>query len=91
MFFEGPEGYKFDARKRLEAKHWCIEETKKALHLGRGVVISNVFCQIKEMERFFLLAPECLIIECNVLKDAKKEDAAMPILTTSPQLELLCA
>ena len=55
--FWGPD-YEFDASKLPEAHAWCQKNVKEALMTGWGVVVSNTFTTIWEMQPYFDMAKE---------------------------------
>jgi len=64
MFFCDALGnYKFDPVLLKDAHAWCLEETRHALSQGHGVVVSNTFTQLWEMQPYFDLSRESLQFE----------------------------
>ncbi len=57
-YFDTPDGYKFDGSKLAEAHAYCLRETEESLKQGFGVVVSNTFSTLKEMEPYLNLAKQ---------------------------------
>lgn len=72
MWFEKPEGYRFNASKIQEAHTWCLEQTRQALQYkySQGkVYVSNTFTTLKELEPYIELVQELKCeVEVKVLK-----------------------
>lgn len=56
MFFEGPNGYRFDASRIREAHEWCRQRARDALAAGRDVVVANTFTQRWELAPYYEIA-----------------------------------
>lgn len=50
MYFDGPEGYRFDASRIRQAHEWCQGKFLDSIRKGRDVIISNTFVKKWEME-----------------------------------------
>jgi predicted kinase len=71
MFFVNPETgvYEFDARKLHRAHEWCQNETRRALAVGKNVLVANTFTRKWEAEAYFEMAKkhnaEVTVINCT--------------------------
>lgn len=52
QFFDGPDGYKFDASSLKDAHAWCLLKSLSALKEGHDVVVSNTFTRHWEMKDY---------------------------------------
>ena len=59
--------YQFDATKLGKAHGYCQYETRKALELGKVVIVSNTFTLRSELEPYFDMALELDIIPQIIL------------------------
>ena len=55
----------FDEKLVSHAHAWCLDLTERSLKSGGAVVVSNTFVRLSEMEPYFQLVTEVLIIEMN--------------------------
>lgn len=62
MYFMRDGVYQFDAAKLGAAHAWCQSETRAALQLYSGVVVTNTFTTVKELRPYFELAWESGIV-----------------------------
>ena len=58
MFFETPEGYKYDKSKIKDAHDWCFMRTQAAMNNGYNVIVSNTSTQEWQYRRYIDLAKE---------------------------------
>lgn len=69
MYFEKNGEYKFNPELLPEAHAWCQEEARKALKSGKGVIVSNTFTRVWEMQPYLDMAEEFganrLVIKAN--------------------------
>lgn len=56
MYFEHDGEYRFDASQLSAAHAWCQAECERAMQHGENVVVSNTFCQRKEMDVYLRMA-----------------------------------
>lgn len=62
MYFMRDGVYQFDAARLGAAHTWCLSETRTALQLYSGVVVTNTFTTVKELRPYFELAWESGIV-----------------------------
>jgi predicted kinase len=58
MFFEGADGYRFDASKIKDAHEWCKRGVRNMMSEGRDIIVANTFTQHWEMADYLALARE---------------------------------
>lgn len=58
MYFETPEGYKYDKSKLSEAHDWCYENVKEEMLAGRSVIVSNTSLRWWQYSRYIYLAQD---------------------------------
>lgn len=56
MFFQTPEGYKFEASKLGQAHDWCHKTAALALERGDNVVVANTFSRRWEIVPYCTMA-----------------------------------
>jgi deoxyadenosine/deoxycytidine kinase len=59
MYFEGPEGYKFDPRLLADAHDWCLDNAIHAMQdSAHCVIVSNTFTRNTEMDSYLEIAED---------------------------------
>jgi predicted kinase len=58
QFFNGINGYQFDASRLQQAHAWCQEKVRDALSAGLNVVVANTFTQQWELQPYIDIAKE---------------------------------
>lgn len=58
MFFNGPDGYKWDGAKIGEAHRWCQMKVNEAMKEGKMVIVSNTFVKKEEMKPYLEMATQ---------------------------------
>ena len=88
MYFLSAKGeYLFDPRKLGAAHAWCLNSTKKALARGETVAVSNTFCSLWEMDKYFQLAKELKVdiqvfhLKCSFETSVKRNNHQVPAET----------
>lgn len=65
MYFLVKGRYVFNPIKNGDAHKWCQKEVRVALKLGRRVVVSNTFVQLKEIQPYLLMTDSVEIIHAK--------------------------
>jgi energy-coupling factor transporter ATP-binding protein EcfA2 len=65
MFFQTPDGYRFDPTQLKTAHAWCLGLFKIAVTQGIPVVVSNTFTRLWEIRPYLDFAPDALVVHCR--------------------------
>lgn len=65
MFFVRDGRYAYDASRIREAHAWCQAATRRALALGRNVVVSNTFTRMIELAPYLEMSKSVRVIEAQ--------------------------
>ena len=69
QYFDGPNGYKFDASKLTAAHNTCFTKVSDALKAGGRIIVSNTFTTWKELKTYLKLANElCVDVDVTELR-----------------------
>lgn len=65
MFFQTPDGYRFDPTHLKDAHAWCLGQFEIAVTQGVPVVVSNTFTRRWEIKPYLDFAPDALVVHCR--------------------------
>lgn len=58
MYFETPDGYKYNKAKIKEAHEWCYKKVKQAMENGYNTIVSNTSTEQWQYQKYIDLAKE---------------------------------
>lgn len=65
MFFERDGSYQYDSSRIKDAHAWCRKMVRQALAMGKQVVVSNTFTQLREMEPYRSMVRGVRVVEAQ--------------------------
>lgn len=65
MFFERDGSYQHDSSRIKDAHAWCQQMARQALAMGKKVVVSNTFTQLREMAPYQSMVRNVRVVEAR--------------------------